>query len=278
MGYSFQRRYGGGEPGRGCAPRLLIGIIFAVFALGSYYFGTEKFDNPVTGRTQRVSLSPKEEIALGLNSAPEMARQFGGLHPDQRLRDMVERVGQRLVQANPEITQSPYYFQFHLLADDDTVNAFALPGGQIFITYGLLKLLKTEDEVAGVLSHEICHVVGRHSNEQMAKAQLSQGLVGAVVMAGGDEYGQAAGQVAQFVSQLKNTSYSRDDEMESDRLGVRFMIRAGYDPEAMITVMEVLKKAAGGRTPPEFLSTHPDPGHRIELLREIIRQSRESNP
>ncbi len=262
----------------GCGGRLLIGIILALGAIISYYLSTEKFQNPVTGRVQRVALSPKEEIALGLNSAPEMARQHGGLYPDERYQNLVASVGEKLVQANPEINQSPYYFQFHLLADPQTVNAFALPGGQIFMTFGLLKLLDSEDEVAGVLGHEVGHVVGRHSNEQMAKAQLSQGLVSAVVMAGGSDYGMAAGQIAQFVSQLKNTAYGRDDELESDQLGVRFMIRAGYDPNALIRVMEVLKKASAGRAPPEFLSTHPDPDNRVERIKEAIRQAQQASP
>lgn len=257
---------------------MLIGIILALGAIISYYVGTEKFQNPVTGRVQRVALSPKEEIALGLNSAPEMARQHGGLYPDERYQNLVTSVGEKIVQANPEINQTPYYFQFHLLADPQTVNAFALPGGQIFITFGLLRLLDSEDEVAGVLGHEIGHVVGRHSNEQMAKAQLSQGLVNAVVMAGGADYGMTAGQIAQFVSQLKNTAYGRDDELESDQLGVRFMIRAGYDPNALIRVMEVLKKAAAGRAPPEFLSTHPDPDNRVERIKEAIRKAQQASP
>ncbi len=261
-----------GQPG-GCGGRLLIAVILILGALATYYFGTERFENPVTGRVQRVALSPKEEIALGLNSAPEMARQHGGLYSDQRFQDLVTSVGEKLVRANPEINQSPYYFQFHLLADPQTVNAFALPGGQVFITFGLLRLLDTEDEVAGVLGHEIGHVVGRHSNEQMAKAQLSQGLVNAVVMAGGSDYGMTAGQIAQFVTQLKTTAYGRDDELESDQLGVRFMKRAGYDPHALIRVMEVLKKAAGGRAPPEFLSTHPDPDNRVERIKEAIRKT-----
>jgi predicted Zn-dependent protease len=268
---------GRGAPG-GCGARLLIGILLALGAIATYYFSTERYENPVTGRVQRVALSPKEEIALGLNSAPEMARQHGGLYPDQRLQDLVTGVGERLVKANPEINQSPYYFQFHLLADPDTVNAFALPGGQVFMTFGLLRLLDSEDEVAGVLGHEVGHVVGRHSNEQMAKAQLSQGLVNAVVMAGGSDYGMTAGQIAQFVSQLKNTAYGRDHELESDILGVRFMKRAGYDPNALIRVMEVLKKAATGRAPPEFLSTHPDPDNRVERIKEAIRQLESSSP
>jgi len=254
----------------GCSPRLLIGLLVAIGALATYYFGTESYENPVTGRVQRVALNPKEEIALGLNTAPEMARQHGGEHPDANLRAHVDRIGERLRAANPDLNQSPYQFDFHLLADEETVNAFALPGGQVFITYGLMKLLKTDDEIAGVLGHEAGHVVGRHSVEQMAKAQLSQGLVSAVVVAGGDEYGAGAGQVAQFVSQLKNTAYSRDHELESDLLGVRFMKRAGYDPNAMIRVMEVLQQASRGGSSPEFLSTHPDPGNRIERIKKII--------
>jgi beta-barrel assembly-enhancing protease len=271
MAYRISR----GHPG--CGGRLAIAVILALGAIISYYLGTEKFENPVTGRVQRVALSPKEEIALGLNSAPEMARQHGGLYPDERYQNLVAGIGEKLVRTNPEINQSPYYFQFHLLADPETVNAFALPGGQIFITFGLLRLLDNEHEVAGVLGHEIGHVVGRHSNEQMAKAQLSQGLVNAVVMAGGTDYGMAAGQIAQFVSQLKNTAYGREDELESDQLGVRFMIRAGYDPYALIRVMEVLKKAAGGRAPPEFLSTHPDPANRVERIKEAIRKAKEAD-
>jgi predicted Zn-dependent protease len=259
----------------GCGTRLFIALLLGLFAFASYYFGTERYENPVTGRVQRVALSPQEEIALGLNSAPEMARQHGGLHPDRRLRDLVERIGARLIEANPELRQSPYYFQFHLLADPKTVNAFALPGGQIFITYGLLRLLDSEDEIAGVLGHEAGHVVGRHSNEQMAKAQLSQALVSAVVMAGGEDYGTTAGQIAQFVSRLKITAYSRGDETESDVLAVRFLRRAGYDPAAMINVMNVLKQAAGGQSPSEFLSTHPDPGNRIERIKQEIAKEAE---
>jgi len=255
----------------GCVPRLLIAVVFAGIAIASYFFSTRSEENPVTGRVQRLSLSPKEEIALGLNAAPEMAKQHGGLHADPQLRARVTGIGNRLVTSNPELNQSPYYFEFHLLSDPGMVNAFALPGGQIFITYGLLRLLESEDAIAGVLGHEAGHVVGRHSNEQMAKAQLSQGLVNAVVMAGGEEYGMTAGQMAQFVSRLKNTAYSRDHELESDVLGVRFMKRAGYDPRAMIGVMEVLQKAAGGPSPPEFMNTHPDPGNRIERIKEAIK-------
>ena len=112
-------------------------------------------------------------------------------------------VGERLVRANVEINQSPYYFQFHLLADPTPSMPSPCQAARSLSRSACLDCWKSEDEVAGVLGHEIGHVVGRHSNEQMAKAQLSQGLVNAVVMAGGSDYGMTAGQLAQFVSQLE---------------------------------------------------------------------------
>ena len=128
-----------------------------------------------------MNLSAQQEIALGLQAAPEMAQQYGGLHPDQQATAAVERIGQQIVR-NTKAGQTPYRFQFHLLADENTINAFALPGGQVFITAGLLKNLTSEGQVAGVLAHEIGHVVARHSAEQIAKSRLTNGLTGAAAI------------------------------------------------------------------------------------------------
>ena len=103
---AFPISRGGGSGG--CGARLLIGVLLALGALATYFFSTERYENPVTGRVQRVALSPKEEIALGLNSAPEMARQHGGLYPDERAQSLITGIGERLVSANPEVNQSPY--------------------------------------------------------------------------------------------------------------------------------------------------------------------------
>jgi predicted Zn-dependent protease len=271
-------RQGFGQSGfpssrRGCGGgRLVIGLIMIAFALISY-FGSSVY-NPITGEKQHVNITEEQEIALGLQSAPEMAQQFGGLHPDEQQRARVAAVGEQIV-ANSAAAQSQYPFQFHLLADQQTVNAFALPGGQIFITDALYSRLQTEGQLAGVLGHEIGHVVGRHSAEHIAKQQLTQGLTGAVVLSTydpNDPSSQRTAQVAMVIGQLVNMKFGRDDELESDQLGVRFVSEAGYDPRAMIEVMRILDEASSGGRPPEFFSTHPNPENRVARIEEAIQQ------
>ncbi|HSA88366.1 MAG TPA: M48 family metallopeptidase, partial [Burkholderiales bacterium] len=168
----------------------------------------------------------------------------------------------------------PYKFSFHVLADARTVNAFALPGGPIFITEGLLRQLKTEAEVAAVLGHEVGHVIARHSSERLAQQQLTQGLLGALVIGSGD---YTTAQIGQVVGGMIGMSYGRNDELESDALGIRIMAEAGYDPRAMIRVMEVLAKASGGSRRPEFFSTHPAPENRIARIKEEIARLQAGN-
>ena len=247
--------------------RLFIGAVVALFAFGSYFIQSSV--NPITGEKQRVALSPEQEIALGLRTAPQMAAQFGGVSRNEKASRAVKVIGDRLV-ARSIAAQSTYKFSFHVLADPNTVNAFALPGGPIFITEGLLRLLRTQGEVAAVLGHEIGHVLARHSAERLAQQQLTQGLLAAVLVGSAD---QGAAQIAQVVGSLVNMKYGRDDEIESDGLGVRIMAEAGYDPRSMLKVMEVLAKASAGARQPEFLSTHPNPGNRAERIQaEIVKR------
>ncbi len=242
--------------------RIIIGIVIALIAVISYYMKTQQ--NPVTGEQQKVSLTVKQEIALGMQSAPEMIKEFGGLSSDKRMSNYVEQIGGRVV-SSTEAENSPYNFKFHLLADEKTVNAFALPGGQIFITMALLKRLKTEDQVAGVLGHEIGHIINRHSAEHIAQQELTQGLIQATDIASGDP-----GMISRFVGSMVNMKYGREDELESDRYGVKYLIQSGYKPEAMIEVMQILQEASGGGSQPEFMSTHPNPENRIGRLKEVI--------
>lgn len=262
-----------GGPGRArvrIPPRLLIAGVIAVVAILGYFGKTSL--NPVTGKKQHISLSPQQEVAIGLQSAPEMIRQMGGEHPDPDAQRLVDTVGAKLVAVLPA-EATPYPYEFHLLADAKTVNAFALPGGQVFITAALLSRLETEGQLAGVLGHEIGHVIGRHSAERMAKAELTQGLVQAVGVAGSDGSGpNTAAQLAAMVGNFINLKYGREDELESDKLGLRVMHDAGYDPRAMIGVMEILEKASGGSSQPEFASTHPNPGNRVERIKEHLAQ------
>src|SRR5690606_1125394 len=134
-----------------------------------------KETNPYTGRVQTINMTSDQEIAIGLQSAPQMAQQHGGLHPNQQYQALVDQVGNKLIKSSIA-AETPYQYEFHLLADANTINAFALPGGQIFITYALFSKLDTEDQLAGILGHEIGHVLGRHSAERIAESEFWQTL------------------------------------------------------------------------------------------------------
>ncbi len=263
------------EEGRGGGiggGQLLVALAIAAFSVISYL--STRQSNPITGKTQHIGITPDQEIALGLQAEPQMEQQYGGESNDAQARAHVERVGQRIVEKS-DASKTPYKYQYHLLADPQTINAFALPGGQIFITEALYKKLTTEGQLAGVLGHETGHVVARHSAEQIAKTRLTQGLTGAAVIATYDPSNPSSRRdaaVAALVGQLVTMRFSRQDESEADALGVKLMEQAGYDPHAMIGVMEVLQKEAGGGRQPEFFSTHPNPAHRIEQIQADIQQ------
>lgn len=259
---------------RSSSLRYIGAMLIALFSLVTYY--CSRSENPVTGEVQHVGgMTPQQEIALGLQAAPEMAQQYGGEYADEKVTSQVKAVGQRIV-AQTAAHDTPYQFDFHLLADPNTINAFALPGGQVFITVGLLKNLKTEGELAGVLGHEIGHVVARHSAEQVAKSRLTQGLTGAAAVASYDPdrpSSMATAAAAAMVAKLVTLRFGREDELEADRLAVRFTGEAGYDPRAMVGVMQTLERAGGSRGGPEFLQTHPNPGNRIGEIEQAIQKT-----
>jgi beta-barrel assembly-enhancing protease len=253
--------------------RLIIGLVMAAVALISYY--SKNQTNPITGEKQHIDMTPEQEVAMGLQSAPQMAQEYGGVYNDNEVQQQAKAVGYKVVRQVEEEAKSkgvslPYQFDFHVLADDQTVNAFALPGGQVFITVGLLKRLKSEDQLAGVLGHEIGHVIHRHSAQQMAKSDFYQGLVGAVATATTNGYGMGGGQIAQYVAQIQEMKFGRNDELQADEFGVRYMIKSNYNPNAMIEVMEILAEAGGGKQRDEFMSTHPSPENRIAKIKEHI--------
>jgi len=247
--------------------KLIIGAAIILFTVFKYYSNSET--NEYTGKEQHISMTPDEEISIGLQSAPTMAQQHGGLYPDQKYQQFVDQVGQKLVNSSIAY-QTPYKYDFHLLKDAKTINAFALPGGQIFITYALFSRLENEDQLAGVLAHEIVHVFGRHSAERMAKQGLTQGILSGVAVGFDPQTAQGAAAIANVI----NLSYGRDDELESDAFGVKLMIDAGYNPNELIGVMKILKEAAGPNRVSERMSTHPDPENRIEKIKEAIKKYR----
>ena len=251
----------------------IIALLMVVISVVSYCASTSY--NPITEEDQHVALSVEQEIALGLQSAPQMAAQFGGPLRNPEAQALVDRIGESIVN-NTAAGDTEYEFEFTLLADDETINAFALPGGPVFITTALMERLETEGQLAGVLAHEVGHVVARHSAEHIAKAQLTEGLAGAAVIASYDpenpQGSQQAAIITQMIGQVINMKYGRADEIESDTLGVRFMSEAGYDPRAMVRVMEILAAANEGPRPPEFFSTHPNPENRIQNIQAAIEK------
>jgi predicted Zn-dependent protease len=257
--------------GPGISPRLIIALLIAGFSIISYFASTSY--NPITEKKQHLDMTPRQEITLGLQSTPSMERQYGGLSSDAAASAEVSQIGNDIV-SKTAAGKTPYHFDFHLLGDNQTINAFALPGGQVFITEALLKKLKTKGEIATTLAHEIGHVAARHSAQQVAKQQLTQGLTGAAVMATydpNDPSTRNTAAVAALVGQVVSLKFGRNDELEADKLGVRFASDAGYDPRALIGVMKTLDKVAKTRTP-EFFSTHPNPANRITKIEQEIAE------
>jgi len=261
--------------GRGLNLRWIIAAVIAVGAIVSYMSKTTV--NEVTGEKQRIGMSVEQEKAMGLAAAPDMASQMGGVADPVRDRDAarVAQVGAKLVQRS-DAARSAYADNFHyyLLNDSKTINAFALPGGQIFITRALYNQLQNEGQLAGVLGHETGHVVARHSAEQMAKGQLGQMLVTAVAVGASDDrgHGQTAAMAAQMANQMVRLHYGRDDETQADTLGLKYMAQAGYHPRGMAGVMNVLAEASKGNRQPEFLSSHPYPEHRQQVIEAYLKE------
>ena len=255
-------------------------MAFIIIAVGFFMYLTQTEENPITGEKQHISLTPEQEIRLGLQAAPEMAAQMGGeIAVSDPHAQEVQKIGNEII-AHSQAHKGPWHFQFHLLADPKTINAFALPGGQIFITLGLLTKLQTEAQLAGVLAHEAGHVIQRHSAQQMAKGQLGQILVMATGIGASDpnnpSRAQQAAALASLVNQMTQLHYSRHDELEADQWGLKLMSEAGYDPKAMLEVMNILEQSVPGGHQPEMLQTHPYPEHRMEYIKEYLEKHPQS--
>jgi predicted Zn-dependent protease len=215
--------------------------------------------NPATGRRELVLVSESQEIAMGRQYDQQVTAEMG-VYPDTALGRYVEALGRKLA-AVSERPQLDWSFR---LVDDPAVNAFALPGGYIYVTRGLLAHMTSEAQLAGVLGHEIGHVTARHSVVQMTQQQLTQvGL--AVGVALKPELARYAGAAQQALG-LLFLKFSRDDESQADELGFRYVRRTNYDPREMAEMFRELSRvsAAAGARVPEWASTHPDPANREE--------------
>jgi len=218
--------------------------------------------NAATGKRQFNLISESQEIAIGRDADKQISAQMG-LYPSDALQKYVSDRGLKMA-AQGERPNLPWSFK---VVDDPAVNAFALPGGFIYVTRGILAHLNSEAELAGVVGHEIGHVTGKHSVTQMSTAQITQlGLgVSTLLEPRLQRYADAAGQGLGLLF-LK---FGRDDETEADALGLRYMRRINKDPRELVGVMEMLDgvtQAAGGSDVPEWLSTHPNPGNRAQNI------------
>jgi predicted Zn-dependent protease len=270
-GNSFQEPSYAPKTGGTRWPHVIIAGLVAAYSVMSYVSSFQT--NPITGERQRISLSTSQEIAMGQEAAPQIVAQHGGLDPDAARQRRVDRVGGELVQRALG-DENPYPFEFHLLRNQDAINAFALPGGQVFVTAGLFDQLKTDGQLAAVLAHEIAHVARRHAAERLSDTNLAHGLTGILILSGRESENpdsKKAAEVALALSHLVNMKYGREDELEADRDGIQIMAMAGYDPRGLLQVIEILQAAGNGRTP-EFFSTHPDPDRRIERVEAAITE------
>ena len=230
-------------------------------------FATACATNPVTGKRELSLIPQGQEIAMGQEGAKAAAAQMG-IYPDSGVQRYVNSLGQTLAKAS-ERPDLPWSFT---VVDDPSVNAFALPGGPIFVSRGILTHMNSEAQLVSVLGHEIGHVTAKHSVSQLSKQQIFQiGLIGAMVVKPElQQFGQAASQGLGLLF-LK---FGRDDERQADELGFKYMTNANYAPSEMAEMFKTLSRLSGdgegSRGTPEWLSTHPDPGNRVQKTQERI--------
>lgn len=232
--------------------------------------------NPATGKREFNIVSESQEIAMGKDSHPEVIKQFGIYGEKPELTQLVETTGQRLAatSARPNL---PWHFT---ILDTPMVNAMALPGGYIYITRGMLERINSEDELAGVLGHEIAHVTARHAAQQISRAQVAQiGMVVGSVVAG-PEVAQQYGQLAELGLGLLFQRYSRGQESQADLIGTEYTASAHFNPigaERMLMTLQRLDKDPTGGIDRYFMS-HPDPAKRVKDVHKKVAEIAAANP
>ena len=247
--------------------QIILGAILALL-----FIGCSKA--PITGRSQFITVSPQQELALGFQSAKQvLAKEKVSTDPQKNA--MVKRIGQRIAQVatNEYPVAKNFTWEFFVIQNDEEANAFCLPGGKVFVYTGLFKYAANDDELAAVMGHEIGHALARHGAERMSAGQLQQmggQVLGAVMQGRGDPQNtamvmQAFGIGSQLGIMLP---HSRTQEYEADTIGLVLAAKSGYNPQSALTFWE--KFAKSGKTAPEYLSTHPAPANRIAKIRALL--------
>lgn len=224
--------------------------------------------NPITGEDELMLFSEDTDVEIGKKYAPEIEKQMGGRIENEDLQNYVNNVGNKVARVSHWAS-----LDFHYVAlNDKSLNAFALPGGYIFITRGMLEKLTTEAQLAAILSHETVHVVTRDVSNMMSN-QIGIGILLSAALS--RETSQGLRTAADLTRQIIGLTFSREDERTADLGGLDYMVRAGYNPYGMVETMQILQSEEKNRTV-EFFSTHPSPENRVGYITEAI-QSRYFN-
>ncbi|MBA4028156.1 MAG: peptidase M48 Ste24p [Planctomyces sp.] len=252
-----------------------VGLVALLGVLGA---GASCELNEATGRRQLTlgGLSRSEELRLGAEAAPQLTAEFGGAVADAAAAGYMAEIGRALaVHTEGDYPGIPWEFT---LLDSPVFNAFALPGGKVFLSRGLAEAMTNEAQLAAVVGHEIGHVTARHTSERVAQGGLAQVLlqgaaVGVSRAAGDPGTAQAAGVVLNMGGQGVLLKFGRDQESEADALGMRYMTKAGYNPRGALELMRILERSGGGSAGGalgEFFATHPYPETRIERISALL--------
>jgi len=238
--------------------------IFSLFLL-FLVLSCATVQDPLTGKPTFTLLPPEQEIAIGKKVIPQAINENNGLYPDEEVQNYIRKIGYKVASKSPR--QVDYQF---FLVNSKEVNAFALPGGPVFVNRGLVLILDNESELAGVIAHEVGHITARHHAKFLEKTYGMNILLNILAIAtSNSQYQQLIMQLAQVSAGLLQLKYSRDQENEADALGVRFTYEAGYDPRGLISTFEKFKSMEKVNAP-KWLLTHPLPEDRIKNVSILI--------
>lgn len=238
---------------------MFLGLLVGIAGCATY--------NAATGRNEFIIIPTEQEVAMG-QSAHRGILEENKFSRDRAMVERVNRIGQRLAQVSD---RQDYAYHFFVIEKEE-LNAFTVPGGSIYINSGLVRRLKSDDEIAGVLAHEIGHCAARHTVKKF-QAAVGYSLIGGLLLSQVDQQVQRLASLSSdAIMQLAFSAYGRQDEYEADRLSIKYMSLAGYDPRGMMNALEVLKTDAKGPNVPLILRTHPYLDDRIKAAAKEIEK------
>ncbi|MEZ0323056.1 MAG: M48 family metalloprotease [Hydrogenothermaceae bacterium] len=241
---------------------------FLVVTPVAFFTSCTEVEDPLTGQKTLSLISTQQEIEIGRLYIPQAINDNEGLYPDREVQNYIRKVGYRIAEHTPRKVD----YQFYLVNSKD-VNAFALPGGPVFVNRGLILILDNESELAGVIAHELGHINARHHAKFLEKTYGLNILLNVLAVAtSNSQYQNLIMQMAQIGAGLLQLKYSRDQENEADALGVRFTYESGYDPRGLISTFDKFKSMEKESKSVEWLLTHPLPDTRIKNVSQLINQ------